>query len=57
MQIGIDGANWIRLAQDRVQWRACVNTVMNFRFHYERIFFDKLSDIQLFKQYPSPWSK
>jgi hypothetical protein len=29
--IGIDGANWIQLAQDRVQWRACVNTVMNLR--------------------------
>jgi hypothetical protein len=29
MAIGIDGANWIRLAQDRVQWRAFVNTVMN----------------------------
>jgi hypothetical protein len=28
-EIGIDGANWIRLAQDRVQWRAFVNTVMN----------------------------
>jgi hypothetical protein len=27
--IGINGANWIRLAQDRVQWRAFVNTVMN----------------------------
>jgi hypothetical protein len=30
-EIGIDGSNWIRLAQDRVQWRACVNTVMNLR--------------------------
>jgi hypothetical protein len=28
-EIGIDGANWIRLAQDRVQWR--VNTVMNLQ--------------------------
>jgi hypothetical protein len=28
---GIDGANWIQLAQDRVQWQACVNTVMNLR--------------------------
>jgi hypothetical protein len=28
-EIGIDGANWIRLAQDRVQLRAFVNTVMN----------------------------
>jgi hypothetical protein len=26
---GIDGASWIRLAQDRVQWRAFVYTVMN----------------------------
>jgi hypothetical protein len=32
-EIGIDGANWIQLAQDQVQWQACVNTVMNFRFH------------------------
>jgi hypothetical protein len=29
MEIGIDGVNWIQLAQDRVQWRACVNMVMN----------------------------
>jgi hypothetical protein len=27
----IDGANWIRLARDRVQWRAFVKTVMNLR--------------------------
>jgi hypothetical protein len=30
-EIGIDGANWIRLTQDRVQWRAFVNAVMNLR--------------------------
>jgi hypothetical protein len=30
-EIGIDGVNWIQLAQNRVQWRACVNTVMNLR--------------------------
>jgi hypothetical protein len=30
-EIGIDGAIWIRLAQDRVQWRAFVNKVMNLR--------------------------
>jgi hypothetical protein len=30
-EIGIDGVNWILLAQDRVQWRAFVNTVMNLR--------------------------
>jgi hypothetical protein len=31
-EIEIDGANWIQLAQDRVQWRSYVNTVMNLRF-------------------------
>jgi hypothetical protein len=30
-EIGIDGANWIQLAQDRVQWRAFVSMVMNPR--------------------------
>jgi hypothetical protein len=30
-EIGIDGASWIWLAQDRVQWRAFVNTVINLR--------------------------
>jgi hypothetical protein len=30
-EMGIDGANWIQLAQDRVQWRAFVNKVMNLR--------------------------
>jgi hypothetical protein len=27
----IDGANWIQLAKDRVQWRAFMNTVMKLR--------------------------
>jgi hypothetical protein len=30
-EIGIDGSNWTQLAQDRVQRRAFVNTVMNIR--------------------------
>jgi hypothetical protein len=30
-EIEIDGANWIRLAQDRIQWRSFVITVMNLR--------------------------
>jgi hypothetical protein len=30
-EIGWDGMDWINLAQDREQWRALVNTVMNLR--------------------------
>jgi hypothetical protein len=30
-EIGWDGVDWIDLAEDRDQWRALVNTVMNFR--------------------------
>jgi hypothetical protein len=31
-EIGIDGANWIQLARDRVKWRVFVSTGMNLRF-------------------------
>jgi hypothetical protein len=31
-EIGWTGLNWIDLAQDRDQWRALVNAVMNLRF-------------------------
>jgi hypothetical protein len=30
-EIGIEGSNWIRLAECRVRWRAFVSTVMNPR--------------------------
>jgi hypothetical protein len=30
-EIGIDGANWIHLAQARVQWLSSVNMVMNLQ--------------------------
>jgi hypothetical protein len=30
-EIGIDRANWIRLAQDMFQWWGFVNTVMDLR--------------------------
>jgi hypothetical protein len=31
-EIGMGGMDWIDVAEDRDQWRALVNTVMNFRF-------------------------
>jgi hypothetical protein len=37
-EIGINGANWIRLAQNRVQWRASLNRVMNLRVHKKGYF-------------------
>jgi hypothetical protein len=30
-EIGWDGMDWIKLAQDRDQWRALMSTVMNLR--------------------------
>jgi hypothetical protein len=30
-EVVIDRANWIRLAQDRIQWRVYVNTAMKIR--------------------------
>jgi hypothetical protein len=30
-EIGWDGVDWIELAEERDQWRALVNTVMNLR--------------------------
>jgi hypothetical protein len=30
-EMGWDGVDWIDLAQDRDQWMALVNTVMNLR--------------------------
>jgi hypothetical protein len=31
MGIELEGVDWIHIAQDRAQWRALVNTVMNLR--------------------------
>jgi hypothetical protein len=31
-EIGYEGVNYIHVVQDRDQWRALVNTIMNLRF-------------------------
>jgi hypothetical protein len=54
-EMGIHGANWSRLAQERVRWRAFVNTVTNLQFPLKsRLFFDKMNYYQLFKEHPAP---
>jgi hypothetical protein len=32
-EIGLDDLEWIHLTQDKDQWSALANTVMNFRVH------------------------
>jgi hypothetical protein len=50
-EIGIDGTNWIRLAQDRVQWRRafCEHGNEPSSSIKKVGFFDKMSNNQLFK--------
>jgi hypothetical protein len=51
-EMGYEGVNWIHLAQDRVQWRALLNTVMNLKTEYKRGICG-LAERELFSQEPS----
>jgi hypothetical protein len=53
-EIGPCGMDWIRLAQDRDQSRALVNTVMNLWL--DTILENSLSDWRLFKRDSALWS-
>jgi hypothetical protein len=57
-KIGCENVKWIRLAQDKGQWRALVNTVMNLSdsIKWWRIF-EWLSNYWLFKKDMAPWSQ
>jgi hypothetical protein len=35
-EIVLEGLEWIHVVQDRDQWVAFVNTIINFRFHERR---------------------
>jgi hypothetical protein len=44
-EAGCEGEDWVHLAQNRVQWRALVNTVMNLRVPLKGAeFFENFSD-------------
>jgi hypothetical protein len=44
-EIGWDGVDWITVAQDREQWRALVNMVMNLRVPQLANFQEGLSSV------------
>jgi hypothetical protein len=55
-EIGWDGVDWIELAQDRDQWRALVNTVMNLRVPSNRWEFPEwLHNWQLLRKVSAPY--
>jgi hypothetical protein len=55
-EIGWDGVDWIRLAQDRDQWRALVNTAMNLWVPYNCWGFSKLlHNWQLLRKGSAPY--
>jgi hypothetical protein len=53
-EIGWDGGDWIDLAQDRDQWRALVNTVMNLWVHKSWEVLEWLHNWQLHKKDSAP---
>jgi hypothetical protein len=48
-ETGCGTMDWIDLVQDRDQWRALLNTVMNFRVPVKCEILEWLSDWRLFK--------
>jgi hypothetical protein len=48
-ETGWGGMKWIDLANDRDQWRAVLNTVMNIRFYKMQRILEWLSDCLLRK--------
>jgi hypothetical protein len=57
-EMGINGANWFQLVQNRVRLQALVNTVTNFRVPQKRrLLSGKQRNYGLSEEYPAPWSK
>jgi hypothetical protein len=57
-EIGLRGVDWIRLAQDRDQWRTVVSAVMNLRFLAPQSYYYYLLDspkwaLAFFKSFPN----
>jgi hypothetical protein len=53
-EIEFKGAEWNKLAQERVQWQAFVNLVMKFWFNKSREFLEQMDNCHVFKEDPAP---
>ena len=51
--IGLDGVDWINVAQNEEIYRAPVNTLIN---HQRRVFRSQASNNQPVEEEPAPWS-
>jgi hypothetical protein len=58
LKVWFKDLNWIELAEDTIQWRIFMNTVMNFEFHKRSETVGQLSSCQCFKEHRGPrsWS-
>jgi hypothetical protein len=50
VEIGCEGGDWIQLAQDRVQWPAALDTVINLKVPQNAVTFPQIEPPSAFQE-------